>query len=129
MRDAPIVETEAELPGTPSPRRALWWVVLPLLAFAAAIAVLIATNPMARFNSGAPPVEDIAFERVILAGDGISVLVRAGGSEPMTIAQVQVDDAYWQFTQDPPGLWREGRPPGSTCLSRGCLAKRTRSIW
>ena len=21
----------------------------------------------------------------------------------MTIAQVQVDDAYWQFTQDPPG--------------------------
>ncbi len=31
------------------------------------------------------------------------MLVRAGGSEPMTIAQVQVDDAYWQFTQDPPG--------------------------
>ncbi|AWC22874.1 zinc transporter ZupT [Aminobacter sp. MSH1] len=108
MRDAPIVETEAELPGTPSPRRALWWVVLPLLAFAAAIAVLIATNPMARFNSGAPPVEDIAFERVILAGDGISVLVRAGGSEPMTIAQVQVDDAYWQFTQDPPGPLARG---------------------
>ena len=34
---------------------------------------------------------------------GIHLLVRAGGSEPMTIAQVQVDDAYWTFTQDPPG--------------------------
>ena len=29
--------------------------------------------------------------------------VRAGGSEPITIAQVQVDEAYWSFTQDPPG--------------------------
>ena len=36
------------------------------------------------------------------------VLVRAGGSEPMTIAQVQVDDAYWQFTQDPPGPLARG---------------------
>ncbi|TIO17450.1 MAG: metal transporter, partial [Mesorhizobium sp.] len=39
----------------------------------------------------------------IIGNDGIRILVRAGGSEPMTIAQVQVDDAYWQFTQDPPG--------------------------
>lgn len=108
MRDAPISETEAELPGTAAPRRALWWIILPLLAFAAAIAVLVSTNPLARFNNGTPPVEDIAFERVILGSDGIHVLVRAGGSEPMTIAQVQVDDAYWQFTQDPPGPLARG---------------------
>jgi zinc transporter ZupT len=108
MRDAPISETEAELPGTTPPRRVLWWIILPLLAFAAAIAVLVATNPLARFNNGTPPVEDIAFERVILGSDGIRVLVRAGGSEPMTIAQVQVDDAYWQFTQDPPGPLARG---------------------
>jgi len=31
------------------------------------------------------------------------LLVRAGGSEPMSIAQIQVDDAYWSFTQDPQG--------------------------
>ncbi|GAA2842111.1 zinc transporter ZupT [Aminobacter aminovorans] len=108
MRDAPISGTEAELPGTTPPRRVLWWIILPLLAFAAAIAVLVATNPLARFNNGTPPVEDIAFERVILGSDGIRVLVRAGGSEPMTIAQVQVDDAYWQFTQDPPGPLARG---------------------
>ena len=29
--------------------------------------------------------------------------VRAGGSESVSIAQVMVDDAYWSFTQDPPG--------------------------
>ena len=108
MRDAPISETEAELPGSASPRRALWWSILPLLAFAAAIAVLVSINPLASFNNGTPPVEDIAFERVILGSDGIRVLVRAGGSEPMTIAQVQVDDAYWQFTLDPPGPLARG---------------------
>ena len=39
----------------------------------------------------------------MLDQDGIHLLVRAGGSEQMTIAQVQVDDAYWTFTQDSPG--------------------------
>lgn len=29
--------------------------------------------------------------------------VRADGSEPVRIAQVQVDGAYWSFAQDPPG--------------------------
>ena len=31
------------------------------------------------------------------------MLVRAGGSDPMTIAQVQVDAAYWNFGQEPQG--------------------------
>lgn len=105
MRDAPSSDQEAELPGAaaaPS-RKALLWIVLPLLAFVGAIAMLIATNPLARFDNGTPPVENIAFERTILDDGGLRVLVRAGGAQPMTIAQVQVDDAYWQFTQDPPG--------------------------
>ena len=57
----------------------------------------------ARSTTARRPVEKLTFERPILDGDGIHLLVRAGGSEPMTIAQVQVDDAYWTFTQDPPG--------------------------
>ncbi|WP_269932524.1 metal transporter [Aminobacter sp. HY435] len=108
MKDVPSSEAEADLPGTAPSRRALWWIALPLLAFAVAIAILMSTNPLARFNNGTPPVEEISFERVILDSDGIRVLVRAGGSEPMTIAQVQVDDAYWQFTQDPAGPLARG---------------------
>lgn len=57
---------------------------------------------------GAEPVEALTFERTILDGNGIRVLVRAGGSEPMNIAQVQVDDAYWQFTQQPSGPLARG---------------------
>jgi zinc transporter ZupT len=35
--------------------------------------------------------------------------VRAGGSEPVRIAQVQVDGAYWQFEQRPPGPVGRGK--------------------
>ena len=76
--------------------------------FAAALWWIVATDPMRSFDNGAPPVETLTFERTILDGDGIHLLVRAGGSEPMTIAQVQVDDAYWLFTQEPPGAIARG---------------------
>ena len=42
-------------------------------------------------------------ERTALGPDGIAVWIRAGGSAPLSIAQVQVDGAYWRFTQTPPG--------------------------
>ena len=76
------------------------WVILPLAVLAAAIWWLIATNPLARFDNGAPPVESLTVERTILDHNGLRLLVRAGGSEPMTIAQVQVDAAYWEFVQE-----------------------------
>jgi ZIP family zinc transporter len=87
-----------------APRRTyLLWLLVPIAALGLAIAWLFSANPLAGFDNGAPPVENLTFERTILGADGIRVLVRAGGSEPMTIAQLQVDDAYWQFTQEPPG--------------------------
>jgi ZIP family zinc transporter len=81
---------------------ALWFVV-PLLALALSAFWLIASDWLKVFDTGVPPVEKVTFERMILDGDGIHVKVRAGGSEPITIAQVQVDEAYWLFKQDPSG--------------------------
>lgn len=87
-----------------APRRiALLWALLPIALMAAAFAWLLGNDLTASFRNGAPPVESIAFERTVLDQDGLRLLVRAGGSEPMTIAQVQVDAAYWQFQLDPPG--------------------------
>ena len=94
--------TEPVLSPAPA-RRSLLWIVLPLAALAMAVGWLVVADPLRGFNNGAPPVENLSFERTILDAGGLDVLVRAGGSQPMTIAQVQVDDAYWQFTQDPPG--------------------------
>ncbi|MGF7007801.1 zinc transporter ZupT [Aminobacter sp. BE322] len=90
-------------------RRAyLLWIAVPLAILALAIGWLISADPLSGFRNGAPPVEALTFERTILDGNGIRVLVRAGGSEPMNIAQVQVDDAYWQFTQQPSGPLARG---------------------
>lgn len=80
------------------------WIVLPLVLLAALIGIFLTTNPLAPLQSSAPPVEQLTVERTILDDKGISLLVRADGSQPMQIAQVQVDGAYWQFTQDPPGV-------------------------
>lgn len=79
------------------------WLALPLLLLALAAVVLFTSDLFRMLERGAPPVEKITFERTVLDQDGIHLRVRAGGSEPMTIAQVQVDEAYWNFTQDPTG--------------------------
>ena len=90
--------------ATPTGNRAtLIWLLLPLGLLLLAIAWIASTDPLRNFNNGAPPVEALTYERTVLDDTGIHVLLRAGGSEPMSIAQVQVDDAYWNFTQTPPG--------------------------
>ena len=86
----------------------LLWAALPLAVLLAALWWLIAANPLRSFNNGAPPVENLTVERTILDRDGLRLLVRAGGSEPMTIAQVQIDSAYWQFEQTPAGELERG---------------------
>jgi zinc transporter ZupT len=95
-----------QLEGRAEGRRTLahtLWFVVPLLALAAAAVWLISSSWLKVFDTGAPPVEKITFERVALDDQGIHVKLRAGGSEPITIAQVQVDEAYWTFTQNPRG--------------------------
>jgi zinc transporter, ZIP family len=84
-------------------RQGLIWLLLPLAVLIAAIAWVSITDPFQSFRNGAPPVETFVFERTILNEEGIRLLVRAGGSEPMRVAQVQVDAAYWNFEQSPPG--------------------------
>jgi zinc transporter ZupT len=101
----PTPTQSSSVATTAEPRSAanLLWFALPLLALLAASAWLITSDWLKAFDTGAPPVEKLTFERVVLDGNGMRVKVRAGGSEPVTVAQVQVDEAYWSFTQDPPG--------------------------
>lgn len=96
-------EMIADPSGDRPNRLLLLWLLLPLTLLGIAIAWIASADPLRSFDNSAPPVEAFTYERTILDGDGIRVLVRAGGSEPMKVAQVQVDDAYWMFTQDPPG--------------------------
>jgi len=84
-------------------------VLLPLAAMLASFVWIASLDPLRSFNNGAPPVEALTVERTILDETGILMLVRAGGSEAMVIAQIAVDDAYWSFAQDPAGPVARGR--------------------
>ncbi len=79
------------------------YVFIPLGLLALVVGVFAATDPLAPLGVATPPIETLTIERTVLDETGISVTVRAGGSEPVAIAQIQVDGAYWQFEQTPPG--------------------------
>jgi len=81
----------------------LLWFAVPVVALVLAAAWLITGEWLKTFDTGAPPVEKVTFERTVLDSNGIHVQVRASGSEPITISQVQVDEAYWSFAQEPQG--------------------------
>jgi zinc transporter ZupT len=81
--------------------------------------------------SGAPAVEELAFERVKLRPGKIEATVVNGGPSPVTVAQVMVDEAYWAHTMRPgrtvprlgrativiPYEWVVGEPVALTLLT------------
>jgi hypothetical protein len=100
------------------------WAV-PLVALAALLAVLAFGNPLSFFRADLPPAEVLSFERIDVTPDGFRATVVNGGPGPVTIAQVTVDDAYWNFTSNP----RDRAEPGvrrSTSPIRGSTPSRTR---
>jgi zinc transporter ZupT len=93
----------AEATGLTSGGRARLWIVavVPLLLLAGLLWILASTGPAdALRGDGAPPIERLTFQRVTLASDGIHVTVLNDGPDPVAIAQVSVDDAFWAFTAD-----------------------------
>ena len=76
--------------------------VLPLVLLGGLLWILFWTGPLDVVRGeGYPPVEELAFQRVKLGPEGIVTTVLNDGPDPVTIAQIQVDDAYWSFTADP----------------------------
>ena len=76
---------------------------IPLLLLAVVALAVVAFDPLAKFGAGLPPQEALVVERVTAGADGIVAHVRGDGRDPVQIAQVQVDGAYWTFEQAPAG--------------------------
>jgi len=90
--------------GDAHPTGARLWALaaLPLLLLGGLLAVVLWSGPLdAVRGDGYPPVETIAVQRVQLGQDGIVATLLNDGPDPVTIAQVQVDDAYWSFSAAP----------------------------
>ena len=80
---------------------ALLWALIPLLLLGVLLAVLVVTGAGLGART-APPIEELTVDRITLPTQGqIVVEVTNGGADPVTIAQVQVDDAYWAFDVSP----------------------------
>ncbi|MDA1091703.1 MAG: ZIP family metal transporter [Acidobacteria bacterium] len=80
------------------------WVfaALPLALLGALLGLLLWSGPAdALRGEGFPPVEALTFQRVELGPEGITATVLNDGPDPVTIAQVQVDDAFWGFSAEP----------------------------
>jgi zinc transporter, ZIP family len=74
--------------------------ILPLLLLAAIVVTIIATNGGIG-DRNAPPIEDLSIQRISLPEAGmIDVDVINQGPDDITIAQVQVDGAYWSHSID-----------------------------
>jgi zinc transporter ZupT len=83
----------------PSSARTWTRAAIPLALLAALLFVLMRSGPLGLVQpAGAPPIERLVVERAVLTASGIQLSVLNDGPDPVTIAQVTVDDAYWAFT-------------------------------
>ena len=79
--------------------------LLPLLLLAALLVVFARIGPVGVFRAAFPPIEELTFERIAFPEPGlIRVHMVNGGPEPVMVAQVMVDDAYWEHTIAPDRL-------------------------
>ncbi len=116
-----------------APSRARLWLygLLPLLLLALFVVLFLRFGPLGLFRAAFPPLEELTITRVVLRPAHFDVYVTNGGPSPVTIAQVLVDNAYWNFTIHPgrtvarlgraritiPYPWVEGEMHGITLLS------------
>jgi ZIP family zinc transporter len=75
------------------------WVLglVPLALIAAAVAAFALLGGPGLGERTGPPVEEISVERTVLRPGEIEMTIRNDGPDPLTIAQVAVNDAYVDF--------------------------------
>jgi ZIP family zinc transporter len=97
---------DTKQPSKEQPRKArltartLGLLLLPLVLLGAMILVFLNTNAGLDFEVPAP-IENLDVQRVILTRNHIEIVLRNTGPEPITIAQMAINDGVRLFTMDP----------------------------
>ena len=95
-------QTQHSLTQDSDSSRIVWVLALVPLILLGVIAALIVTTEGGLSELSGPPVEQISLQRITLPEAGwIVVEVVNDGPQEVTIPQVLVDEAYWQFTAEP----------------------------
>jgi zinc transporter ZupT len=79
--------------------------LIPALVIAALAFAFVKIDPIGSLRS-VPPVEAVSFERTVLSDGHISLHVRNDGPDTVRIAQVMVNDAYWDHSIEDASLGR-----------------------
>lgn len=92
---------------TKRPARLPAWAgaLLPVAVIGVLVGLFVAFNPIEGLHE-VPPVEALAVERTVLTEGEIELEVRNDGPDPVAIAQVLVNEAYWGFDVDDARLGR-----------------------
>ena len=109
--------------------------LLPLILLAILLLIFVKFGPLGILKSTIIPIEKAFIQKVIFAPEHITVDVFNDGPEPVTIAQVLVNGAYWKFEMAPGNTlqpldkgkigiaypWLEGDAEKITLISRNGL--------
>jgi zinc transporter, ZIP family len=131
---ARLKETKMEKGNTLSTLAIPRWILaaLPLFLLLTLVAGFLLIDPLAFFAGSFPPLEELHIQRVTFPEQGqIRMEIINGGPDPVTVAQVLVDDAYWQHaispdrtldrleraTIDLPYPWVDGEPLPITLIT------------
>lgn len=116
--------------------RTLGFGFLPLLLLGGMLSIFHSQGLLGVLEADVPPVERLVVPRVVFTPEHVTLEVFNDGPEPVTIAQVAVNEALWRFTMTPtPTLlplrsgrvdlfypWTEGDPLSFKIISRNGIA-------
>lgn len=99
---APTTMHDLTIPAWKTPKAILLGLVPPLLLVGVMAAIFATDGGLGDRN--APPIETLSVQQVRLPEPGmLEVEIVNDGPDDITIAQVRVDDAYWEFSMSPQG--------------------------
>ena len=78
--------------------------LLPVILLIVLLLFFLKFGPLGVFKSSVPPIENAFIQRVVFSPEHITLKVFNDGPELVTISQVLVNDAYWQFEMSPSNI-------------------------
>jgi zinc transporter, ZIP family len=98
---APHVADAAAVAGGGSISMRWMLALVPLALLGLLLATIVRLGPSEAIRGdNRPPIERLTFQRVVLEPGAIVATIMNDGPDAVTVAQVQVDEAYWTFTAD-----------------------------
>lgn len=116
--------------------RTLGFGLLPFLLLGGMLGIFHSQGLLGVLEADVPPVERLVISRVLFAPEHVTLSVFNDGPEPVTVAQVAINEALWRFTMSPTATlsplasgrielfypWTEGDPLSFKIISRNGIA-------